>query len=216
MERRFDLVVFDWDGTLMDSAQRIVNCFRAAATDAGLPAPEPAAVRDIIGLGLRESVRALIPGIDEPGLARVLERYRIHFMELDPTPAPLFQGVTQGLARLGARGFRLAVATGKSRRGLDLALAQTGLTAHFEATRCADEAVPKPDPRMLHDLIAGAGVDTDRTVMVGDTTHDLEMARRAGIASLAVSYGAHEAPRLRAMAPLACMASFDAVVEWLT
>jgi len=215
VSKQFDLVVFDWDGTLMDSAQRIVNCFRAAAADAGQPPPEPAAVRDIIGLGLRESLQALLPDADEPVLDRVLERYRAHYMELDPTPAPLFHGVTEGLERLANSGFRLAVATGKSRRGLDRALAETGLRARFEATRCADEAAPKPDPRMLHDLVAAAGVDIARTVMVGDTTHDLEMARRAGVASVAVSYGAHEAPRLQAMSPLACVTSFEAVVEWL-
>jgi len=214
--RRFDLLVFDWDGTLMDSAERIVNCFRAAAVDVGVCPPDAAAVRDVIGLGMRESVERVLPEADEDTVVRVIERYGVHFLELDPTPMPLFAGVEEGLARLRDRGFRLAVATGKSRRGLNRALASTGLEERFEATRCADESLPKPDPRMLHDLVGMTGVAPERALMVGDTTYDLEMARRAGVSSLAVSYGAHDAQRLGELMPLGCLASFEDVVDWLS
>ncbi len=216
MPRRHDLIVFDWDGTLMDSEAKIVACLQAAAADAGLPDPGRAAIRHIIGLGLRETMQVLFPGAGEALHARVTERYREHFLHLDRTESALFPGVTEGLAALGAAGYRLAVATGKARRGLDRVLRETGTGQLFCATRCADEAFSKPHPRMLEDLLEFTGVGPERALMIGDTVYDLQMARHARVEALAVSYGAHPRERLLEEAPLACLNSFTEVRDWLT
>jgi len=215
MQRRFDLIVFDWDGTLMDSVAKIVNCFRAALADVGLAEIPDPAIRHIIGLGLNEAVETLLPDTDAPTRARVVERYREHFIHLDPTYMPLFPGVVDGLQQLAAAGFRLAVATGKARRGLKRVLDQSTIAHLFCATRCADEALSKPHPRMLHDILAATGVSTERALMVGDTTYDLLMARAAGMPSLAVSYGVHPRAHLLEHGPLACLDSFIDVCRWL-
>jgi len=213
--RRYRLVVFDWDGTLMDSAAKIVNCFRRAACDAGQPVPSARAVRGIIGLGLAQALERLFPGAGHDALVRVADAYRGHFLEHDDTPTGLFPGVREGLAGLRDDGFRLAVATGKVRRGLDRVLAETGTAELFDATRCVDEAASKPDPLMLHDLLALTGVEAQAAVMVGDTTFDLQMAAAAGMDALAVRYGAHEPESLEAERQLACLDAFDEVVGWL-
>jgi len=211
----YELIVFDWDGTLMDSAAKIVNCFQAALADCGRqPLPE-SAIRHIIGLGLREALAELLPDADDGVRALVADRYREHFLHLDETEMPLFPGVTEGLARLGDAGFRLAIATGKARRGLDRVLAATNLRAHFCASRCADEAQSKPHPRMLLDILDHTGVAPERALMIGDTTYDLQMAAAAAVPSLAVSYGVHPRERLIAHEPLACLDSFREVCQWL-
>jgi phosphoglycolate phosphatase len=215
MPRDYDLIVFDWDGTLMDSEAKIVRCLQAAARDLGLADPGRAAIRHIIGLGLEEAMRALFPGLERARVSRLAERYRDHFLHLDDTAMPLFPGVTEGLAQLEAGGYRLAVATGKSRRGLERVLAETGTAGLFCATRCADEAGSKPDPRMLEDILELTGIESPRALMVGDTVYDLEMARHAGMAALAVSYGAHRREQLLQEQPLACLDSFPAVCAWL-
>lgn len=209
------LVVFDWDGTLMDSAAKIVNCFAAAARDSGMPFPGAAAVRNVIGLGLREAMDALYPGAEGAQVADLVARYREHFLHLDDTPMPLFPGVAQGLRDLYRRGLHLAVATGKSRRGLERALAETGLAGLFCASRCADESASKPDPRMLREILDHTGVEPARAVLVGDTVYDLDMAAAAGMPALAVSYGVHAPERLLTRRPLACLDSFPAVHRWL-
>ena len=212
---RYDLLVFDWDGTLMDSAARIVRSMRAAFTELGLVPPAPDAARNVIGLGLSHAVTELAPDLDAATHTRVIERYRAHYLELDDTPTPLFPGAAEVVAGLAAQGYLLAVATGKSRRGLDQALAQSGLGAHFHATRSADETFSKPHPQMLLELLDELGVSADRALMIGDTEYDLLTARNAGVDALAVCYGAHAPERLLALGPLACLAAIDALPGWL-
>jgi len=215
MNTRYKLVIFDWDGTLMDSAVKIVRCFQAAAADCGAPIPDTAAIHDIIGLGLREGVEAIFPSQDAAQQVRIIERYRDHFLELDKTEMPLFPGVVDGLKGLRARGFELAVATGKARRGLARVLAETSTGDLFRATRCADESASKPDPQMILDLLHETGTAPRDAVMVGDTVHDMQMARRAQVDALAVTYGVQPLERLRPEGPLACFNTFDQICEWL-
>lgn len=214
--RQFDLIVFDWDGTLMDSERKIVNCLRAAAQDCGLVPPAPAAARHIIGLGLEEALARLFPTLEATAKARVIAAYREHFLVKDSTDTPLFQGVIEGLQTLHEHGYRMAVATGKARRGLERVLALTGTSHWFCSTRCADEAGSKPHPQMLHDILAATGVAPTRALMIGDTTYDLQMARNAGLAALGVSYGVHERAALAACEPLAIVDSFPEIPAWLT
>jgi phosphoglycolate phosphatase len=215
MNRQFDLIVFDWDGTLMDSEAKIVSCMQAAAVDVGIPDPGAEAIRDIIGLGLNEAMQALFPEQAPVHRAELVERYRRHFLELDATGMPLFPGVTQGLTQLAQQGYLLAIATGKARRGLDRVLDDTGMRHLFVSSRCADEAFSKPHPQMLEDILDQTGVDAGRTLMVGDTVYDMEMARSAKVAGLAVSYGVHARERLLDCGALACLDSFPEVCAWV-
>jgi phosphoglycolate phosphatase len=215
MKREFDLIVFDWDGTLMDSEAKIVRCMTNAALDAGIPDPGAPAIRHIIGLGLDEAMCALFPEVDAARRDLIVERYREHFVHLDDTTTDLFPGVSEGLDALKRSGYLLAVATGKARRGLDRVLDQTGTAHLFSATRCADEAFSKPHPQMLRDLLDRTSTAAERALMVGDTVYDLEMARNARVPGLAVSYGAHPRERLMDCAPLACLDSFTEVRAWL-
>ena len=216
MKPHYDLIVFDWDGTLMDSVAKIVRCFENALADAGAPSPGAGAIRQVIGLGLAEAVAELLPATGSALRAMVAERYRAHFLHLDTTAMPLFASVREGLEELARRGHLLAVATGKARRGLDRVLRETGTAHLFAATRCADEAYSKPHPRMLEDILDQTGVTPARTLMVGDTTYDLQMARAAGMDGLAVSYGVHERAQLLEHAPIACLDSFREVQSWLS
>ena len=215
MNRQFDLIVFDWDGTLMDSAAKIVRCMQAAAEDVGIPDPGSAAIRDIIGLGLSEAMQVLFPEQAPVRRAELVERYRRHFLELDTTETPLFPGVKQGLTQLTGQGYLLAIATGKARRGLDRVLDDTGMRHLFTSSRCADEAFSKPHPQMLDDLLDETGVGAGRALMVGDTVYDMEMARSAQVAGLAVSYGVHARERLLDCGALACLDSFPEVCVWV-
>ncbi len=213
--RRYRMVVFDWDGTLMDSAAKIVNCFRAAARDVGVPVPTPDAVRGIIGLGLAEALDQLFPGTGEVERERLMEAYRAHFLERDETYTGLFPGVAEGLATLRDEDFVLAIATGKARRGLDRVLGETAVGHLFSASRCVDEAVSKPHPQMLRDILARTGIDPRDALMVGDTTFDLKMAAAADMDALAVSYGAHPVGPLLAENPVGCVDDFGSVVRWI-
>jgi len=215
MNKTFDLVVFDWDGTLMDSEAKIVRCIQAAARGTGVPVPTVDEARHIIGLGLGEAMDRLFPGVAAVHRARIVELYRRHFLELDNTAMPLFPGVTEGLASLSGRGYLLAVATGKSRRGLERVLDETGTRKLFVASRCADEAFSKPHPRMLEDILDLTGIDADRAIMVGDTVYDMQMARNAGVAGVAVSYGVHARQPLIDHGALACLDSFPDVCTWI-
>jgi phosphoglycolate phosphatase len=212
--RRYALIVFDWDGTLIDSTPAIAECIRLAARDMDLPVPTLERASHVIGLGLRDSLRHAVPELPEHGHARFVECYRRHFLEREDTMAP-FPGVPELLAELHARGHRLAVATGKSRRGLDRALEASGLAPIFAATRCGDETRPKPHPAMLLELLQELQADPRGALMVGDTSHDLEMARSAGIDALAVAYGAHPGESLRALEPRGCVASIEELRRWL-
>jgi len=215
MNRQFDLIIFDWDGTLMDSEAKIVRCMQAAAVDVGIPDPGTAAIRDIIGLGLNEAMQVLFPEQAPVRRAELVERYRRHFLELDATDMPLFPGVPQGLTQLTQQGYLLAIATGKARRGLNRVLDDTGMSHLFVSSRCADEAFSKPHPKMLEDILDDTGVDAGRALMVGDTVYDMEMACNAKVAGLAVSYGVHARERLLDCGALACLNSFPEVCAWV-
>ena len=214
MARRFDLLVFDWDGTLMDSTAVIAASLQAACGDIGLPVPPDDRARHIIGLGLHDALRYVLPGVPPSIYPQVVERYRYHFVSREES-APLFDGVEETLATLQASGHLLAVATGKSRRGLDRVLERTGLAGLFQATRCGEEAASKPAPGMLLDLQSELGVAKEHTLMIGDTTHDLQMAQNAGVAGLAAAFGAHPREQLLAMKPLACLDDPQALWAWL-
>jgi phosphoglycolate phosphatase len=214
-KKQFDLIVFDWDGTLMDSTATIVKCIQAAARDLGLPIPDKRTASHVIGLGLIDAMHAAMPDIDPKHYPRVVERYRHHYLGQDQD-LTLFDGVREMLADLAHQGYFLAVATGKSRVGLNRALNTTGLLSVFDATRCADETFSKPHPAMLQELTRELGQDMARTVMVGDTTHDLQMALNAGAAAVAVEYGAHPVQELAALAPLYSAASITALHAWLS
>ena len=211
--RQFQLIVFDWDGTLMDSAATIVDAIQSASRDLALPVPNVQNARHVIGLGLADALSYLFPALDASGYEDVADRYRYHYL-LQDHEIPLFDGVREMVDELAEAGFLLAVATGKSRRGLDRALDTTGLTSLFHATRCADEAISKPHPAMLLEIMDELGTDPACTLMVGDTTHDLEMARNARVAPVAVTYGAHSRESLRACAPLACLDTVLALRKW--
>lgn len=214
MPRRFDLIVFDWDGTLMDSAGHIASSIQAACLDLGVPAPGDAAARHVIGLGLEEALVRAVPTLDRAHYPRLAERYRHHYLTRD-RDLSLFEGASQMLAELHAESRLLAVATGKSRRGLDRALEVTGLAGVFHATRCADECHSKPHPQMLLELMDVLGVDETRTLMIGDTTHDLDMAKNARVAAVAVTFGAHPREDLVSAEPLACLNSTRELATWL-
>lgn len=205
MRHQFDLLVFDWDGTLMDSIDRIVHCLASAAADAGVQQQPEHNLRNIIGLGLTEAMQSLYPGEDEATILRLCAAYRHHFVELGKGDSALFEGVEAMLEELLGQGFKLAVATGKARVGLERVFTHTGYNRFFHASRCADETRSKPHPQMLHELMQELQVTPARTLMIGDTEYDLQMASNAGIASLGVSYGVHDCNRLWEHNPLACV-----------
>ncbi len=215
MPKQFDLLIFDWDGTLMDSAGVIVDSIQRACEDIGLPAPSERASRQIIGLGLTPALQTLLPDLPADDYSHLVERYRHHYLGRDDQ-IPLFAGVASGIPELHASGFQLAVATGKSRLGLSRSLDASGLGSWFAATRCADQTHSKPHPAMVLELIDELDADPARTLVIGDTSHDLLMASNAGVASLGVTYGAHEAGDLHPHAPLALMDSFAEVYAWLS
>jgi phosphoglycolate phosphatase len=214
MAERFDLIVFDWDGTLMDSAAAIVRAMQAATRDLGLAELPDERARYVIGLGLGDALRHAVPDLDEAAYPRMVERYRHHYLSSDHELS-LFDGIAELIEALAARGHLLAVATGKSRVGLDRALGHTGLGRYFHATRCADECFSKPHPAMLEELMDELGAAPQRTLMIGDTTHDLQMARNARTAGLAVAFGAHPLAALEAEAPLACLRTPHELAGWL-
>ncbi len=200
--RHYDLIVFDWDGTLIDSTATIARCIQAAARDTGLPEPSTEAASHVIGLGLHDALAHVAPMATQDQILHLAQRYRVHWMASDEHLA-LFTGTQGFLERLGGHGYRLAIATGKNRPGLDRALAQTRIGHHFEATRTADETAGKPDPLMLFELMEQCQVLPERVLMIGDTTHDLQMASAAGVASAAVTSGAHPAEQLAAYRTIA-------------
>lgn len=215
MPRQFDLLVFDWDGTLMDSAECIASSLQAACNDLGFPVPSERAARYVIGLGLNDAMAHILPEVGASEYPRIVERYRHHFLQRD-IGTTLFSGAADMVRTLRDSGHLLAVATGKSRRGLDRALAATGLAAYFHASRCADEGYSKPDPAMLRCILEHLDVQPERALMIGDTTHDMQMARSAGVARLAVSHGAHDASDLLEYEPLACLGNCQALLGWLS
>jgi len=212
---RYELLVFDWDGTLIDSARTIVACIQAACRDLELPVPDDARANHVIGLGLQDALSYAVPGLAAEDYGRVVECYRRHFLARDPE-IRLFPGTRAMLAGLRERDHILAIATGKSRAGLERALDNTGLGPFFYASRCADQCASKPAPDMLCELMTELGVEESQTLMIGDTVHDLRMAAHAGVCAVGVSHGAHPRRELAALAPLACVESIDELTRWLT
>lgn len=214
MDSNYELIVFDWDGTLMDSTPAIIAAIQGACRDMGLPVPPDEAAAWVIGLGLADAMRTVVPDLEDRHWPRFSERYRYHYFTRDPE-LRLFPGVEDMLHRLQSAGARLAVATGKSRDGLNRSLAATGLSSAFESSRCADETHSKPHPAMLLELMDELVVEPQATVMIGDTSHDLNMARNANVHGVGVSYGAHPAEELVACEPRILVHDVSELSRWL-
>lgn len=209
------IAIFDWDGTLMDSTGKIIGCMQQAARRVGLEVLDEKTIANIIGLGLPEAVRTLYPHIEADAAERLRSNYSHIFIHEDNSPCDLYPGVEEGLQRLEAAHIPLAVATGKSRRGLDRMLVMLGWQQRFAITRCADETASKPNPLMLQQILAALGEAPANAVMVGDTEYDLAMAAAIAMPSLGLEYGAHEAPRLQRHKPALITDRFALVVDWI-
>ena len=212
--RKFDLIAFDWDGTLFDSTQIIVRCIQAAVCDVGGKEPTEKAAAYVIGLGLMQALAHAAPDVPPEKYPELGARYRHHYAR-HCNDLSLFAGVLPLLDALKARGYLVAVATGKSRRGLDEALQSVELKGVFDASRTADETAGKPDPLMLHEMMAQFALPANRILMIGDTTHDLQMALNANCASVGVSYGAHEPDAFTVLNPLHVAHSVSGLHTWL-
>ena len=211
---RFDLVVFDWDGTLSDSTAAIAKAIQDAAADLGLPVPDDATASHVIGLGLHEALARAVPTLPAERIGEYSARYRFHYLAREEELV-LFPGARELIAELRQAGALLAIATGKSQRGLQRALASAGLGAEFAATRCADQTHPKPHPAMLLELADELMVAPQRVLMVGDTTHDLQMAEAANAAAVGLTQGAHPYEQLAACRPLALFDTLLQFHQWL-
>ena len=213
--RRFDLIAFDWDGTLFDSTQLIVRCIQEAVRDVGGAVPSPEAAAWVIGMALPQALARAAPDVPPSKYPELANRYRVHYVQ-HQDDLSLFDGVLPMLEHLKASGHLLAVATGKSRRGLNQALATAQLKGVFDASRTADETAGKPDPLMLHELMSEFDLPPERVLMVGDTTHDLQMARNAACASVGVAYGAHDSEGFAALSPLFVAPTVARLDAWLS
>lgn len=213
--RRFDLIAFDWDGTLFDSTALIARCIQAACADLGVVVPSDKDASYVIGMGLIDALQHAAPGLPRERYSELGLRYRHHYFARQHEIV-LFEGTLAMLQSLKARNHWLTVATGKSRQGLDEALASVELRGMFDATRTADETASKPNPQMLLELMREFGVEPERTLMIGDTTHDLQMATNAGAASVGVSYGAHEPETFASLGPLHIAHSVGDLSDWLS
>ncbi|HEU0219971.1 MAG TPA: HAD-IA family hydrolase [Gallionella sp.] len=214
MAKRYDLIVFDWDGTVMDSTTVIAGSIQAACRDLGLTVPDDAAARHVIGMGLSQALRHAVPDAPESMYEPLVARYRHHFLAQDQT-IPLFEGVRETLAELHGAGYWLGVATGKNRAGLDRALTSTDLKKYFHATRTAEQTFSKPNPAMLFELMDELAVSGERVLMIGDTTHDVQMAQNAKVDVVAVGHGAHPPEQLQGLNPLALVEDFAELRAWL-
>lgn len=214
MPKTFKLLVFDWDGTLMDSQARIVRSFTLGIQDTGLESRTIAEIRYVIGLGLEEAVAELFPNSPPAKQAQLVARYRHHYVN-SPLSTSLFPGVEETLRQLANDGYWLAIATGKSRRGLDAAICESGLTGLFHSSRCADEANSKPHPQMLQEIMRELGIKPAHTLMIGDTEYDIQMAHNAQVAAIAMACGTQDKAHLLAQQPLACLDSLPELRPWL-
>lgn len=212
--RQFDLIAFDWDGTLFDSTAIITRCIQLAVRDVGGTVPSDERAAYVIGMGLTDALAHAAPDVPAARYPELAARYRHHYLGRQHDIV-LFEGVQELLELLRSRHHLLAVATGKSRRGLNDALRIARLEALFDGSRTADETAGKPDPLMLRELMAEFGVSPERTLMIGDTTHDLLMAKNAGCASLGVSYGAHDSGDFAELAPRHVAHSVAELRDWL-
>ncbi|MCK4866324.1 MAG: HAD-IA family hydrolase [Gammaproteobacteria bacterium] len=215
MNHEAKLIVFDWDGTLMDSAAHIVACLQNAITELSLEPKTDDELKNIIGLGLREAFYALYPQADDDELTSLTIRYREHFFDSAHPPSELFSGARELIQELHAKDYYLAIATGKGRNGLDKVLIETAMGEFFPITRCADESHSKPHPQMLLEIIDYYGIDANEAIMVGDTEYDLLMANNAEANAVAVTYGVHEKQRLLDCKPLTCLDNMQDLHQWL-
>jgi len=214
-DKKFQLLVFDWDGTLVDSEACIIDAMQLASAEAKLPKCNDAQIRDVIGLSLEGAIEALFPEAETSVRGSVADRYREHYFSTSTSAVPVFEGVVEILEKLNQENYFLAVATGKSRTGLDRSLNETGLNKYFHTTRCADEAVSKPAPQMLIEIIDFFGLEAVDTLMIGDSEYDLQMANNAGAESIAVSYGVHNAERLQQCEPLGIIHKITELSDYL-
>ncbi len=210
----FDLIVFDWDGTLFDSTALITRAIQESARDVGVSVPSREQAAYVIGMGLKDALQHAVPELPESRYAELAARYKHHYLEGEEGLA-LFEGVVTLLSELKAADYLLAVATGKSRAGLNRALDHSPLSEMFNTTRTADETRSKPHPQMLLEILDETGASARRTLMVGDTTHDLQLAFNAGAHAAAVAYGAHDPEPLIEMKPLVCVHSVAELHDWL-
>jgi phosphoglycolate phosphatase len=210
-----ELIVFDWDGTLMDSEGRIVACLQQAARDLGHEVPPPGRAREVIGLGLHQAVARLFPEVDEAEVQRLSDAYRRHFLGDELAHSELFPGARELLEELAGAGYLLAVATGKSRRGLEKEFERTGLGDLFYVSRCADETFSKPNPRMLLEILDDTGREPERALVVGDTEFDMLMAANARTPAVGVSHGVHSPERLRQAGALEVFHRLEELPGWL-
>lgn len=213
MNKRYDLIVFDWDGTVMDSTAVIAGSIQAACRDLGLPEPDDETARHVIGLGLDQALRYAVPDVTDEMRPELVERYRFHFLAQDQA-IPLFAGARETIAELHDAGYLLAVATGKSRAGLERVMESSDMKGYFHAIRTADMTFSKPNPAMLLELMDELGASSERTLMIGDTTHDLQMAQNAKVDSVAVGHGAHPEEQLQSLQPLALVGDFAELRAW--
>jgi phosphoglycolate phosphatase len=213
MTKRYDLIVFDWDGTVMDSTAVIAASIQSACRDLKLPVPDDETARHVIGLGLMQALRHAVPDAPEAMYEPLMQRYRHHFLAQNDA-IPLFDQARETIAELHDAGYQLAVATGKNRNGLDHALQSTNMGEYFHATRTADRTFSKPHPAMLLEIMGELDVQPERTLMIGDTTHDLQMAVNAGVEAVGMTHGAHPAGQLRELNPLALLNDFAELRAW--
>lgn len=214
MQQRYRMIVFDWDGTLMDSAAAIVNSIQKACQDLDVRPPDDQQARYVIGLGLSDAMRHAVPDLPENLYSKMIDRYRYHYLSQDHGLV-LFAGVESILRDLSETGYLLAVATGKSRIGLSRALEVSGLASTFQSTRCADECFSKPHPQMLNELLEEFALEPRDALMIGDTTHDLQMAANAAVDAVGVSYGAHPKAALQEMSPKIVVDDVQSLANWL-
>jgi phosphoglycolate phosphatase len=213
--RKYQLIVFDWDGTIIDSQAHIIRSMQRAIADEALQMPSQDAIRHIIGLSLNDAIATLFPHADPTSVERVAQLYREHFFAEGEQPSELFDHAADTIHDLHARGYYLAVATGKGRQGLDIALRTTGLEPFFHITRCADETRSKPDPMMLDEILTDLDLSAGDAIMVGDTSYDLDMASSQGMDSVAVSYGMHDVELLKTCNPTYLIDSIDQISQYV-
>ncbi len=216
MKNKFDLIIFDWDGTLINSIDWIVSCIQKAAQICDCDIPEARAARNVIGLSLENALHRLFPGIDQNTRRQLTQCYSELFLSRKTAQDDLFAGVYEMLVHLKKQGYQLAVATGKSRIGLQRAMSGTGTEDLFNASRCADETASKPDPTMIQEILGQLAAANDRTLMVGDSVHDLQMAANANIPCIAVSCGAHSPEQLLPYRPLCCLGQTTELLNLLS
>lgn len=213
--KKYELIIFDWDGTIINSEAHIIHSMKMAISDEGLEIPSQQNIRHIIGLSLTRAIEALFPDLSAQTIQRVAEGYREHFFSETTAASELFDGVADVIQDLHAHGYYLAVATGKGRRGLDLALQSSGLGPYFHITRCADETRSKPDPLMLDEILTDLDLHSNRAIMVGDTSYDMDMANNIKMDSIAVTYGMHDKKHLETSNPTYFIDAIDQLSQYV-